>query len=50
MHDLHSVGRDLLLLRLLLNHLLADLGEVADLAALLALGVVSFADCPSAPH
>ena len=46
-HDLHSVGRDLLLLGLLVNRFLVDLGEVADLAALLALGSVSFAGCLS---
>ena len=37
----------MLLLGLLIDRLLADLGEVADLAALLALGSVSFADCLS---
>ena len=41
-HNLHGIGRHLLFLGLLLTVLLADLGVVANLAALQACGVVRF--------
>jgi hypothetical protein len=37
-HDEHGVGLDRLLLGLLIGLILAELGELADLAAVLALG------------